>query len=169
MQNPTSQKTDLKQVPALFRKYGNKLGPVNLDIGGGAGEIGTTYLQKEYDVMNIVYDPFNRSFHENLEDLFIIGRGNADTVTLCNVLNVIRERLYRLRVLRLAKAMCCVEGTIYIQVYEGNKSCKYVQTTKGGQLNWPADSLCYRQEISHVFGLKPADLTRQGNIYIIER
>jgi hypothetical protein len=166
-QNPTSKKTDLKQVPALFKTRGQFLGPVNLDIGGGAGEAGTDYLQREHDVMNIVYDPFNRSFCENLEDLFIVGRGNADTVTICNVLNVIKERKYRLRVLRLAKVMCCTEGTIYIQIYEGSKTGKPVETVKGWQLNAPANHWKYRDDIVSLFGENSVKLEK--NIYTIER
>lgn len=108
-----------KIVNEKFNRWGGD--ETNLDIGGGAGEVATNYLDALY-VENLTYDPYNRTAEHNQKVLARCLNGGAQTVTINNVLNVIQESECRKEVLQLAKD--CVEngGTVYIKIYEGNKS-----------------------------------------------
>ena len=94
-QEYTSAKTSLKQIPAGFKivdKYFTWYqGTVNLDIGGGKYDLMTEAL-KEKGVTNLVYDPYNRSMKHNADVVNTVLRiKGVETVTIFNVLNVIRE------------------------------------------------------------------------------
>ena len=65
----------------------------------------------------------------------VIETGSADTATLSNVLNVIKERKYRIEALKLAAEALGKGGTCYITVYEGDLSGEGKVTTKGYQMN----------------------------------
>ena len=94
-QEYTSAKSSIKQIPAGFKivdKYfGWKSNTVNLDIGGGKYDLMTEAL-KEKGVTNLVYDPFNRDLTHNMKILCTLEDSSVDTVTMFNVLNVIKER-----------------------------------------------------------------------------
>jgi hypothetical protein len=98
-----------------------KKGGINLDIGGGKYDIATEELAK-HDVTNLIYDPFNRSQQHNSEILQIVSAaGGADSITILNVLNVIKEEFNRKCVLMMANESLKVGGTIIILIYEGDK------------------------------------------------
>ena len=79
------------------------------------------------DVYNLPYDPFNRPLIENhICRLFAILRG-VETVTIFNVLNVIKEEENQLEVLKLAKEAVKDNGVVYIM------NNYYVKKFKGGR------------------------------------
>lgn len=129
-QQYSSAQTSLNQVSAGHKKIKWKAGTVNLDWGGGKSDMGTEYLKKEHDVTNYVYDPFNRSSSENAKAL----KSKPDTITNHNVLNVIKEDEVIIEMLKEWKKVASAK-TIYITVYEGNRSGEGKPTSKGYQRN----------------------------------
>lgn len=125
----TSKNTSVNKnkVPAIFRTvqkhYGWKKDTINLDYGGGKYDTATKFLA-ELGVKNMIYDPYNRPAEENWETRKLIARHNkADTVTLSNVLNVIRDNKEKKSALSEISTMFIKKGgTLYLNVYEGDKS-----------------------------------------------
>ena len=66
-----------------------------------------------------MYDPYNRNCADNKEAL---AAGPFDTITLSNVLNVIKEKRIRYHIVRKCLSLLKPGGTIYISVYEGDRS-----------------------------------------------
>ena len=92
---------------------------------------------KQFDVMNLVFDPFNRKKEHNKEVLDIISEaGGADSCTCCNVLNVIDGDDAKITALRNMNRLVKSGGMIYIQTYKGpDGSGVGKETTKGWQEN----------------------------------
>ena len=86
-------KTSVNQVSyGLKFLVDNIPSKVNLDYGGGKYNAGTAYLYHN-GIRNLIYDKFNRTKEHNkliLEE--VKEMGGVDTVTLLNVLNVIKEK-----------------------------------------------------------------------------
>lgn len=112
-----SRKTSIKQVPAPAKKMialGElKDDSVNLDIGGGKYEDLTEFFGM-YGITSYVYDPFNRSDEHNNRVLELTKNGQSDTVTIFNVLNVIKEEDIQIQVLEQAKNALKPGGKVYI-------------------------------------------------------
>ncbi len=124
-------KPNIKEKPTIILQPGT----VNADIGGGQYELGTEKF-KEAGVVNIVYDPFNRTREENKAAVELIKNGQADTVTLANVLNVIEEPSVQRQKLAEAFNALKVGGQAFITVhYDKNK--KAGSTTMGYQHQKP--------------------------------
>jgi hypothetical protein len=155
MQEFTSAATSINRtkVPAVFGKVakcgGFREGGINLDIGGGKFDTATEFLAR-HGVENFIYDPYNRTHEHNQASLEAAGFGQADTVTVSNVLNVIKEEYRRLGVLSLAQYATKLGGKVYITVYEGDKSGIARETSAGYQLNRKTAE--YVAECSQVFG-----------------
>ena len=118
------------RVPALFKKIpwcNSNAIKKNVDLGGGRYDTATKYLA-EFGVKNVIYDPFNRDFRHNLNVVMDMAINRADTATISNTLNVIRERGKRIELLRCAKRWAEV---VFISVYEGDKTGTGRQTKKG--------------------------------------
>jgi hypothetical protein len=172
-QEHTSEKTALKQVPALFKVPGRFFhGTVNLDIGGGQYEDTTNYLA-ELGVRNLVWDPYNRTVNENLQTLAtLLGMGTVDSVTCANTLNVVKEDHLRSDIIRMAKQFLRVAEhweircQAYFQIYEGNKSGIGRQTSKGWQNNWRTAT--YIPAIKDIFD-EPDQVKQSGNLLIVVR
>jgi TP901 family phage tail tape measure protein len=158
-QEISSAGTSLNQIPGLFKKFGPKLGPRNIDIGGGKYDTGTNFLNQKFGIASRVYDPFNRTKEFNDETLKQFF-GTADTATIANVLNVIKEGPAREDLLKFISKSIKPKGSAYFGIYEGNKSGIGAVTSKGYQRNLPADK--YLEEISKYFDIKK----KTGN-YII--
>jgi len=145
-QTITSAATSLRQVPAIFKKVDFSFG-TNLDLGGGKyDEVQAYFDYQEYECQNLVYDPFNRSEEHNQAVLDKAKWEGCDTVTISNVLNVIKDKKHRLELLKLAAQYEC---PVYITAYEGDKSGVGKETTKGYQLNRKLKD--YESEIREVF------------------
>lgn len=145
-QTITSAATSLRQVPAIFKKVDFSFG-TNLDLGGGKyDEVQAYFDYQEYEAQNLVYDPFNRSEEHNQAVLDKAKWEGCDTVTISNVLNVIKDKEHRLELLKLAAQYEC---PVYITAYEGDKSGIGKETTKGYQNNRKLKD--YESEIREVF------------------
>lgn len=147
----TSENTSInsKKLPAIFNMVTFNPGTVNLDYGGGRFNNVAEYL-KQYDVINLVYDPYNRSSEHNQEVIRLIREhGGADTATCSNVLNVIKEPEVRLNVLKNISKLVKSGGTVYITVYEGKGNNEGAPTKSGYQLN--RKTADYLEEIQEVF------------------
>ena len=154
------------QLPAIFNNSNVKLNPgtINLDYGGGKFDNVAEYL-KDKDVINLVYDPFNRSKEHNKEVLQIIKKnGGADTITCSNVLNVIQEPDIRLSVLLNMERLIKSGGTCYITVYEGNGSGQGKSNTKRNSYQTNMKTSDYIEEIEQVF----SKVTRKGKLIIAQ-
>lgn len=160
----TSKKTDLKQVPYILllgdRAGYWKPGNINLDIGGGAADKFTDELAKRH-ILNLVYDPHNRSTeHNNRVSEHVVMSGGANTVTVSNVLNVIMSKRQRNGVIKQAWLGLKQGGYAYFTVYEGDRSGEGRKTTRGWQENRVLED--YITEIARVF--HPKDIERRGPV-----
>lgn len=119
----TSKNTSLNQTAALLKRVPWEGGEINLDYGGGKYDKGTEYLWNEHKVINLVFDPYNRSHihNENVKS-FLHLHGGADTVTCANVLNVINNSRIRAQVLINISYYLKPGGKAYFTVYEGDGS-----------------------------------------------
>lgn len=161
-QEHTSAATSRNQVPAVYKKVmfraakraasateGWVDGTRNLDLGGGKFDLFTEALAKE-GVHNLILDPYNRSEEHNRAVIVELERHGADTVTISNVLNVIKEFEVRAHVLRQALLYLNRDGRIYITVYEGDGRSEGKETRDGWQEHRPLRS--YLEEVRKVFG-----------------
>lgn len=158
----TSENTSInsKKVPAVFKMVHFEPGTVNCDFGGGKFNTAAEYLE-QYDVVNLVYDPYNRSSEHNQEVIRLIREhGGADTATCSNVLNVIKEPEVRQNVLKNISKLVKSGGTVYITVYEGKGNNAEGPTKSGYQLN--RKTADYLEEIQQVF----PDAKRKGKLIV---
>ena len=162
----TSAKTCIKQIPAGFKivdKYfGWQPNTMNLDIGGGKYDLFTDAL-KEKGVNNLVFDPYNRTPEHNQQVLMICESFPADTVTIFNVLNVIKEFDMQIEVLNLALRFVKNEGSIYIRSTYKNQSGKS-GVTKSGTFQHCKTQQEYLDEIVKV--VFPMAELKHGLIYV---
>jgi hypothetical protein len=160
-QTISSAGTDIRQVPATLRLVPWKRGTVNADIGGGASDKFTKRLRSK-GVENIVYDPYQRSAEHNTQAAARIRDGQADTATVNNVLNVIKEKDARERVIaQAADALKSkTEGTAYFKIYTGDRSGTPKATRAGWQNNKSAQA--YVKEIEQYFG----NVKRKGDLLV---
>ena len=154
------------KLPVIFgmvQKLGGfKGGTINLDYGGGRFDNAAQYLQ-DYDVLNLVYDPFNRSAEHNKDVIdFVKQNGGADTITCSNVLNVIKEPQNRLAVIKNCDRLIKSGGTCYFTVYEGSGSGegKANDKRKSYQTNMKTEQ--YQEELEQVF----SEVQRKGKLFI---
>lgn len=156
----TSENTSINstKLPAIFNMVSFEPETINIDYGGGKFDNVADYLT-QYDVINMVLDPFNRSKAHNREVINLIREhGGADTATCSNVLNVIKEPQNRIGVLENMKKLVRPGGKIYITVYEGSGKGNEGETKSGYQLN--KKTADYMDEILQVF----PNATRKGKL-----
>ena len=164
MQTITSAATSINagRVPAVFKKVKTwRPGAVNVDLGGGRYDTAAEYLMHEYGAHNMVIDPYNRTpEHNNSVTWLLSMRGGADSCTISNVLNVIRELEARRDVLRTARELVRSGTPIYITVYEGDGSGTGRQT---GADSWQENRKLrsYLEEVREIF---PGAQVRGGMI-----
>ena len=163
----TSKKTSINsnKLPAIFGKSNSKYvilgtGTTNLDYGGGRFDNVTEYLSGR-GVRNLVYDPYNRTKEHNDDVIRVLQeQGLADTATLSNVLNVIKEQEVRNNVLQNLSKLVKPGGQVYITVYEGTGKGDEGPTSAGYQLNRRTED--YLDEIQQVF----PDAVRHGKLIV---
>ena len=146
----TSARTSInsRKLPAVFSQVDFKPGTVNVDIGGGRFDNATEYLASK-GVENLIFDPYNRSVEHNDYVMKRVAGGKADTATISNVLNVIKEPENRLRVINQAYDALKPGGTAYIKVYAGDLSGIGKPTSSGWQENRKIST--YLEEVRSVF------------------
>ena len=158
----TSENTSINsnKLPAIFKMVSFEPGTTNIDYGGGRFDNVADYLT-QYDVINLVYDPYNRTSEHNKEVLRTLRRaGGADTATCSNVLNVIKEPEVRKNVLENISKIVKPGGKVYITVYEGSGKGDEGPTKAGYQLN--RKTADYLEEIQQVF----PDAKRRGKLIV---
>lgn len=142
-----SATTSIKQVASGLKKLVADIAEkndINLDYGGGRYDDGTEYLA-QYEITNLVYDPFNRSESHNQNILNILNNKKADTATCLNVLNVIQDKEERINVVKDVIRYVKPGGVALFQCYKGDGSREVKRTSKGWQLNQPISF--YKNEI----------------------
>lgn len=152
------------KLPAVFSNKNVVLNPgtVNLDYGGGKYDNVAEYL-KDKDVINLVYDPFNRSKDHNKDVLSIVKKnGGADTITCSNVLNVIAERNVRLSALKNMDRLIKLGGTVYITVWEGDGSGSGKPNKEKNSYQTNMKIKDYVEEVEQVF----SNVVRKGALII---
>ena len=155
----TSAETSLKQIPAILRLidkgcenpalfWGHR--QIVLDYGGGRYDELTKALKKR-GIVNLIYDPYNRSDDHNalIRGILTTPFRAADMALCSNVLNVVREPEARRAILRDIKRMTKADGIVFFTVYEGDKSSRGRRTSKGWQANRPTKN--YVREIKREF------------------
>jgi hypothetical protein len=139
-QGITSADTSInkEKLPASFNKLNEekvfKEGSTNIDLGGGRFNNANDLLKKK-GARNLVYDPFNRTEEHNKEVIAQAARGQSDTATLFNVLNVIEDVPNQIKVLEQANNALKPGGEAFISVYEGSGTGVGKKTSKGYQQN----------------------------------
>ena len=158
----TSENTSINsgKLPAIFKLIHLAPGTINIDYGGGKFDNVAEYLAP-MDVINLVYDPYNRTPEHNREVIRTVKKaGGADSATCSNVLNVIKEPEVRRNVLENIRRLIKPEGVVYITVYEGSGRGNEGPTKSGYQLN--RKTADYLAEIQEVF----PDAMRKGKLII---
>ena len=146
----TSQSQVAKGFGLVAKHIGWKPDTVNVDLGGGKYDHGVEFL-KGHGVQSHVLDPYNRPEEHNKKIAETVkARGGADTVTLFNVLNTIKEPEVHRDVLKAAQSHLKPGGRLYISVYSGDKSGVGKQTKRDSwQRNENLDS--YLKTVHQVF------------------
>ena len=138
-----------KRIPRLFTTVTTKLDgwephTINMDLGCGKDPTNVNEYLHALGVYNAPWDPYwNIS-----QDCRLLNTFGANTATISNVLNVIKEKEARLDILR--KAVHYASGVTYIAVYEGDKSGKGKKTKEDC---WQENrrTVDYVKEVEEVF------------------
>jgi len=169
IQEITSAKTSRKQIPSIFKNknFDIKEGETNIDIGGGKYDLATDLLKKEKGAKNLVYDKFNRTDEHNTKVLSEISKKPADTATVANVLNVIKEPEIRKEVITQAKNFTKPDGKAYFITHDrSGKGTGIGEVTKDGyQTNMAIED--YIPEIENVFG--KGNVEKKGKVLIAKK
>lgn len=148
-----SEKSSIRQVPAGFfivdKYFGWQGYTVNLDLGGGKYDLMTKELEK-MGVTNYIYDPYNRTTGENQSAYESCANGKSDTVTIFNVLNVIKEKEIQIQLLLQAENALKIGGTLYVRsTYKNNTGISGV--TKSGTFQHALSQKNYLEIVKEVF------------------
>ena len=153
------------KLPAIFKLVDFHTNTLNLDYGGGKFDTATEYL-KTLGVTNLIYDKFNRTAQHNQEVIRAVREnGGADTCTLSNVLNVIKEESIRHEILVNIHKLLKSNGILYITVFEGKPGQKEGPTKSGYQLARKTSE--YIDEVANVFG--EDNVTRRGKLIVARK
>lgn len=155
-QTITSKNTSINgnKLPKVFKlvesRYGWEPDSINLDLGGGRYDNATEYL-KDFGVRNLILDPYNRSDEHNDRVLHELRSNPIDTVTLSNLLCVIKERSVQNVILGKAHRYLRPGGILYMTVYEGDRTGVGRQT---GKDQWQEHRKLadYVDQVNRVFG-----------------
>lgn len=158
--------TSLNQLPASFKTLDKQgvwiKGNRNFDLGCGKYDHSDTFLA-DRGVENIGYDPVHRPDESVFAEL---KQNPADTATINNVLNVVKEEGVRTQVIRQAADNIKPEGTAYFLIYEGDKSAvgRVSKLKDGAAESWQNNMKTrdYVDEIKEAFD----DVTVKSNMII---
>lgn len=136
-------------IGIVEKNYGWESGTINADLGGGMHDNTVEYMEG-IGVEHVVYDPFNRSDEYNSASVAKIRNGQADTVTINNTLNVVKEPELRRQLLMEAENALKPGGQLYIQIYEGDGS-GVGRNTKGDIWQENRKATSFLTEIKTIF------------------
>jgi hypothetical protein len=179
-QKYTSHKTARFQIPRVIHKI-KSLNPKFLtnkkllDIGCGNGN---EKFKKEIENLNVDYygcDPFNQTFENNINSIFCNMKGQADFVTLNNVLNTIKEKDVWYSILKQAKdSLNVTSGILFIIIYEGVLTKK--EKNEGVIKKTPIETKCgwqnrmkteeYLESVNSIFDYCYIENNKRGKIII---
>ena len=152
-QEYSSAKTSIKQIPAGFniidKYFGWEYGTFNFDIGGGKYDLMSEALLKK-TIINVIYDPYNRTPEFNENSLAVVRTFKASTVTIFNVLNVIKERENQIEVLNLAHEVLKPGGKVFVRSTYMNPA-KVSGVTKSGTFQHYLKQKDYLEIVKIVF------------------
>lgn len=152
-----SPKTSRNQIAAGFKKIDWTGVTYNFDFGGGKYDKATDWLENEHTIINLVFDPYNRSYSFN--STVLVYADKAETTTLFNVLNIISVKQERINILKKLKRK--KTKRIFITVYEKNKTGKGEETRDGWQNNMRLKD--YLPEVQEIY---PGAYIKWGMIII---
>ena len=162
-QSITSAATSRKIVPHTIGwgdKHGTwKAGNTNFDIGSGKFS-DMSQAMKDRGVTNLHYDPFWQTSEDNQAAIDAALANSPDTVTVNNILNVIKEPDARRQVIRQAAKAVDQAGTAFFLIYESDKSGVGKDTRDGYQVNARAET--YMDSIKEFFD----NVRRDGHLII---
>ncbi len=169
LQDFNSAKTSLNQISRIHTNTKFEPNTVVLDYGGGKFDKAVEFM-KSQNVLNLVYDPYNRSNEHNREVLDYIKENNgADYVVCANVLNVIKEESIIRNVLEDLDKYCKNGGIIRICVYEGNKQNDGKGNDSKNTYQRNSKTKDYEQIIRDVYENKGYNVDLKNNIYEIKK
>lgn len=148
-EDTTSAATSQSQVPALHNKVEVEKGDVIVDIGGGKYDHGKEAILAKGAKSVHVLDPFNRTAKHNKTEAAKLAKAPANKGLIANVLNVIPTEMARANVIKAARRYVKPGGKVYISVYEGDRSSKSRETSKGWQEHRPLKS--YLDEVKAIY------------------
>ena len=162
MQKITSANTSIKQVPAIFKKVNFEPCTLNFDIGCGKYPELLTAEMRRIGVINVGWDPYHTKSNLQVNSKWVhkngFCKGKFDTVTCCNVLNVLEKGGDIYNILKLAYKLIKSTGIVYFLIYEGDKSGEGRETSKGWQNNQKTS--WYEKRVKYLFPV----IKRKGNI-----
>lgn len=135
-QKYTSKNTCINTVNMIYKKMPFIPGCRILDFGGGKYDTNTDFMKEKYNAHVYVYDKYNRDGRHNERVIAEMRQCAPDCIVCSNVLNVIMEDEVIDEI--LADIASFHAATIYISVYEGDKTGIGKETTKGWQRNQKA-------------------------------
>lgn len=161
---------NVNQMPKTIKKIEASLQANQkwADIGGGRFD----NVKQHFATLGVklfIYDPYNRSENENKEAIENIANHQCDGVMVNNVLNVIKEKVNRQKVISQAKNTLKDGAKAYFLMYEGNGSgigsTHQRKNESSYQLNQKAHY--YLPEILEIFG-KNASYTISNGLICVE-
>lgn len=162
-QSISSAATTRKIVPHTIGwgdKHGIwKSGNTNFDIGSGKFS-DMSQAMVDRGVENLHYDPFWQSSQDNQESIDKALFSSPETVTVNNILNVIKEPEAQRQVIRQAAKAVDQNGTAFFLIYEGDKSGAGKETRDGYQVNAKAET--YLDAVREFFD----NVRRDGHLII---
>ena len=135
-QQITSKDTSISVVNKIYTNKDFSRGSNILDYGGGKYDKNIEYMAKK-GCKVVIYDPYNRSNEYNKQTITFVNSQPIHYIVCSNVLNVIKEDSVVEEVIsNIAKIKSRNPGcTVYISVYEGDKTGISKETSKGWQRN----------------------------------
>lgn len=155
-------------IVKLVEKLGGfKRGQSVFDYGCGKyPEVTEKAIKSKTRVSYAGYDTYNRTQEENDKAHRAIPDGCAHVVLLSNVLNVIHPVAIQAVTVVKANRKLRIGGTLYITVYEGDKSGSGRETKKDcWQENRKTED--YMKMIQDIFGKE--NVTRKGKLIIARK
>jgi len=163
LQEFTSMNTSVNKnkLPRIFHQINWISGTKNLDYGSGKFMNQVEFLES-LNVRCYRYDPYNVPERVNQVAL---ASAPYDTITISNVLNVIKEKEIRCNIINKCLSLLKDDGVIYVTVYTGNRTGIGKISKKDCWQN-NCNIGFYISEISEITGVT---VSRKGQMIIIKK